>query len=449
MNIFYRRPLCLILCIALGSFVCFSVFDSILPRILLLSISVGAFILSFVGRIKNMIPYVFTRIICCVIVASALFSYLYFDMWFKAYDRYEGESTVVGTVEEIKDGSYNTILYVKASDINGTALSNYRLVVYVDAYDAYKCTVGSEVTVCGSISRFTSGEDFDAESYYTSKGYSGVINFPSSFSYENSGSKPLSYWISQLRGAISSLMIDSSDDRSGGLLAALVMGEREHLPLGTKLDFSRIGISHVLALSGMHLAILVIGLSRLLSFIGVGKKTATVISILFTVAYMALTGFSVSVTRAGVMLICSSLLYLLSRTKDSMTSLFIAVSLIVIVTPYSIFDMSLWLSAFATLGIIVFSELQNGRVMIHPLINWFISSILSTFFALGATFIFTALKFNGISMLAPLTTLVFSLLIEIFIYVGIAMLAFGWFVPIKIVFIPFGDLLIEDRKSVV
>ena len=212
-------------------------------------------------------------------------------------------------------------------------------------------------------------------------------------------------------------LINLSNKESGGLLAALLLGERDCLPIGTKVDFARIGISHVLALSGMHLAILVIGLSKLLAFFGVGKKTRTLISIIFTLFYMTLTGFSVSVTRAGVMLICSSLLFLLSRTKDSMTSLFIAVTLIVISSPYSIYDTSLWLSAFATLGIVVFSEIQNGRVFIHPSVNWIITSLLSTFFALGATFVFTSLKFNGISMLAPIATLIFSIIIEIFIYI--------------------------------
>ena len=107
----------------------------------------------------------------------------------------------------------------------------------------------------------------------------------------------------------------NSDAETGGLLGAILLGDRTYLSGQTSLDFSRIGISHVLALSGMHLAILILGIEKLLSLIGISKKARYIITIILTLAYVALTGFSVSVVRAGIMLIIRSLLHLISMVS--------------------------------------------------------------------------------------------------------------------------------------
>ena len=132
-----------------------------------------------------------------------------------------------------------------------------------------------------------------------------------------------------------------------------------------------------------------------------------------------------------------------------MTSLFIAVTFILIINPYSLYDTSLWLSAFATLGIVVFSEYQSNKLCVNKFLDFFVASLLSTFFAIGATFIFSVFNFNGISLLSPLSTLIFSLLIEAFIYFGIIVLIIGGFVPIKMIFVYFGDFIINiaDKLS--
>ena len=54
----------------------------------------------------------------------------------------------------------------------------------------------------------------------------------------------------------------SSSAENGGLLAALLLGDQTYLSGQTKLDCSRIGITHILALSGMHISIICSALSR-------------------------------------------------------------------------------------------------------------------------------------------------------------------------------------------
>ena len=444
MNIFDKRPLSLILCISLAAFVIFSFNENLYARIAVVAIILCVGVGSFARPCNGSSKVKLTRLTAVFSLVAVIFSFVYFDLWFKAYDRYDEEKvTINGIIEEFDTSSYQTKIYLRTTDVNDTAFSRYDLIVYVDKSEYYGFSIGSEVKIVGVIENFTTSGDFDSVSYFTSKGFSGVVNDVTSFEMTDVGDYTLTYKINRFRSTICSKIIMDSETEEGGLLCALLMGERDYLPLGTRLDFTRCGISHMLALSGMHLAILAIGISKLLIFLGLGKKSSTALTILFTILYMTVTGFSVSVVRAGVMLIVSSILYLLSRTKDSMTSLLCAVTLITIVTPYAIFDNSLWLSAFATLGIVVLSEYQSKKYSKPSFFKWVISSIMASFFAIAATFSITTVNFDATSLLAPIMTLALSPLVELYIYIGLFLLLFGSIIPVRYVFTPIGRVFLN------
>ena len=227
-----------------------------------------------------------------------------------------------------------------------------------------------------------------------------------------------------------------TDSESGALLAALLFGERDYLSDQLRLDFQRIGISHILALSGMHLAILSIGIGKLLSLFGVKKKTRVAITSIFILMYMALTGFSVSVMRAGFMVIITSLLFLLSRGRDSITSLAVAVTLICIFDPCAVFSTSLWLSALATLGIIVLGEYTAGRMKkpknrLEAVLRTVWLGVMASVFAISSTLAISTFTFGGISILGMFTTLIFSLIAEALMYLGCITLIVGKFIPLS------------------
>lgn len=443
MKIFDKRPLSLIIAVMLGSFVFFSLYDTLVPRIIIISIIVLSFVFSFIKIESLHINRLMLRLSAVFAAIAVILSFLYFDMWFKAYDRYDGEVTISGTVENINYTTYKTAIYLKSDNINNTPLSSYELIVYVDKSEYYGFSIGTRISVSGVIENFTSSEAFDIKSYYTSRGISGAVNEVTEFNITDNGDYPISYKINSLRLRLCRRIIYNSNSEVGGLLCALLLGEKEYLPKGTQLDFSRIGISHILALSGMHLAILAIGFSKLLMKFGINKKRSTFATVIFTLLYMTITGFSVSVTRAGIMLIISSILFLLSETKDSMTSLFVSVAVICILTPYAIYDTALWLSALATLGIIVFGE-GNFLPQAFPAFpKWVLTSFLSSFFAISATFAITAVKFDGISIIAPVSTIVFSILTEVFLYIGILLILFCRIIPIKYAIIVIGYAIID------
>lgn len=439
MKLFDKRPLSLILCVMLGGFVVFSYGDPTLKSSLLI-FSLLLLVCSYTLHL-NFRHKILLLISSLGLIFSILFSYIYFDMWFRAYERFDGEVTVSAVISDVKFSEYNTNTYILETDnINGAPFSQYSLSMNLPAEDSNGLLPGVKITVKGELDGFVYENGSDTSIYNFSNGINARLTKVSDIKIVDNGTEPLRARIAFIRSYITRHAIMLSDNETGSLLCALLFGERDTLSDDVRLDFKRIGISHILALSGMHLTILSFGLNKLLSSLRVGKNARVITVIIFTLLYMAFTGFSVSVVRAGIMLIISSLLFLLWHGHDSVTSLAISVSIICLVTPYAIFDVALWLSAFATLGVIMFGEyystLPKTKNRLEKLVRIVLSSLGTTLFAVGATALITSVAFKSFSLVTPITTLVFSILVEIIMYVGSFMLIFGAIVPIKYILSP-------------
>ena len=440
MNIFSKRPLALILCIGIGGFFLFT-FERPIIRVILIALGILPTILSFFLKIDKE-KRVLLRIISVVFLLAILFSHIYFDTWFKAYDKYEDEIEVVGMVEEISpSSSYSIRLQVRCEKINGRRSRGYTFYAYVDKDEAAKVMPGTRIKFLTELSGFST----ESKSYNFAKGinaYAGDIDSIEVIEHTKGGIKGR---LVLLKEHLTRYTMYISDSKTGAIVAALLVGERDYLPDSLRLDFKRIGISHILALSGMHLSILSLGLGKALTLCKVKKKTRVLVISIFVFIYMAITGFSISVVRAGLMLIISSLLFLVGRTKDSVTSLTIAVTIICLVNPHSIFDISLWLSALATLGIIVLSEytaeIKKPYTLPQKIVYYLKIAFLSSMFAISATIAVSTISFGGFSIIAPFATIIFSILSEIIMYLGCAMMLIGWLLPIGKLISPFCKLM--------
>ena len=439
MNIFEKRPLCLILCIGIGGFLLFS-FESIILKLLVIGFAILLGIISFIFRKENAKRKMLIASACILLLASLL-SFIYFDLSFKAYEKYDGEIEVVGVVEDISESSsYSLRLLVKVESIDGKSSHGYHFYAYPTKTEAEGVIRGARIRFKTLLNGFSD----ESYTYNISNGinaYAGDIKDLKILEYTST----ISLKFEKIREYLTRYTIKLSNADTGAILSALLLGERDYLPDQLRLDFKRIGISHILALSGMHLAILSLGIGKALSLFKVGKKTRVAVIAIFVMLYMALTGFSVSVVRAGLMLIISSVLYLLSRTKDSLTSLSLAVVIICIATPNAIMDISLWLSALATFGIIAFSEftseLKKPKTKAGAILKYFIFAILASLFAISSTLAVSTATFGGFSILAPITTIIFSFLAEIIMYLGCIMMLIGWLIPIGWLIAPLCKLM--------
>ena len=438
MNILKKRPLSLILCIMLGGFsifIDFALVNKIIIASLAMALSAALFFIRNIKWSRNKLLHISLIAFSVSVLLSALWSMLFYPT--KYYDE---KCEITGTITDVDySGEYTTTVTVKCDKINGKS-HNYKLLCYVDKGCVMSNQEFSKVSFIGIIEEFSSTENgFGGKTYYASRGYSATVDDIDDLQVIKENSDPVAKFFSSLSKNISDTLKLRTNFETGALLSALITGDRSDLDANTRLNFSRIGISHILALSGMHLAILSIAITKLLSTLGVGKKCRTVIVIILTVFYISLTGFPTSVIRAGVMLIITGILYLIKQKSDPITSLFIAVALIIAPSPHAVYDLSLWLSAFATLGVIISSEVASkpgGDIgAIKRIVILMRDGLLVSLFAFGATIAICMLRFDAFSIASAFTTLIFAPLIEILVYGGLLILLIG-----KI--IPFGGILV-------
>jgi competence protein ComEC len=418
----------------LGGFYLFSVAEGFY-KYALLSLPVIIFSLSFfkipkISQFKKLI-----RLASVLFLLSCVLSHAYFNMWFRAYDRYENEEVEIdGVIRNVYTSGYSTYITVNSNCINNDAFTNYKILIVINSGDDVLIESNTRVKIKATLSDFENTKsDFDENSYYESQGYSAKID--KLYEIKNLGrvDEDFSTKIYKSRTKLSMLLVERTNEETGGLLAALLLGEKTMLSPQTSLDFKRIGISHMLALSGLHLSILTLGLSKVLSLFRIGKKPRYLLSILFTFLYMTITCFPVSVVRAGLMLIIAYSLFLFAKAQDSMTALVISVAAICSITPFAIYDISLWLSALATLGIVSLMEFpkknEKQRSKVQKALDYIKNSLIVSFFAISATFALSVFSFEEISLISAISTLAFSFLLEIFLFAGTLLLFFGAIIP--------------------
>ena len=448
MKLFEKRPLCMILCIMLGAFSLFSRLETN-HKILLSTISLLGIAVIFIFKNINKSRRILAIVSVAAIFLSGLLS-LAFASSFLAEDLDESvvisEGVVLST--DHTDGSQSTIV-IKTQTINNKK-DKHKIITFGSKEILSGINTGDTVKIQGTLSCFDPNDDMDR--YYLSQGYSAKLTDLTDCQLTGKKSLPLRTFAESARIRISNAFARYTDAETGALITATVVGDRTKLDPNTYNNFKRIGITHILALSGMHLAIISAGLFFVLSLLKTNKKVKMIILPIFILFYMFLTGFSVSVVRAGVMLILSCLLFLIKQAKDLFTNLSIAVFLIVAITPYSVFDLSLWLSAFATLGILLFLvyefKSENPSLLkriIYAIINPFLASV----FAIGSSLIFTGLSFGTFSILAPISTIIISLLIEILVYTGLILVLSFNLIPLGSFSVFVSELLkgIADKLS--
>ncbi len=156
----------------------------------------------------------------------------------------------------------------------------------------------------------------------------------------------------KLSDSIQSKLYDAFGSKKGALALGFFTGERSDMPAEITRDFRRAGVSHLMAVSGSHIAILLGGIEIILRKLSVHKNIRCITVALFGIAFLFVTGFSLSACRSVFMLYAVYLGYFLSEDSDPITSLFVSVLVIVLIFPYSIVDVGLIMSFLATLGLL-------------------------------------------------------------------------------------------------
>lgn len=195
--------------------------------------------------------------------------------------------------------------------------------------------------------------------------------------------------IYSLKGVVFDKIFSLADNKdAAGILYAFLTGDRAYVSSDTFSSFKAAGASHILALSGLHTGIIVFVLSRLLDLFKASKKLKFILLFAFLLLFCAFTGFSPSILRASVMTLVMLFCSAAGTRYDLLNSLSLAATLILLVNPYRLFDVSFLLSFSAVLGLACLPSVCIKNKILKKLCSALFSCVGATVFTLPLSFYF-------------------------------------------------------------
>ncbi len=161
-------------------------------------------------------------------------------------------------------------------------------------------------------------------------------------------------FLQRLRNKIFNVLDDNLDGY-GALAFGMITGETGEIESEVRSYYSISGLGHILAVSGLHVGFVMLILTFICKKLRVNKWVALAITTASLLFYCFLAGFSVSVIRASVMSLIGILASVLGKRNDPLSSLSLAVTVILLAAPLYIFDAGFLLSVSAVLGLILFA----------------------------------------------------------------------------------------------
>lgn len=180
---------------------------------------------------------------------------------------------------------------------------------------------------------------------------------------------PLLQWGFQMRSGLFEIIDGHFSPREGGLMKGLLTGDRSQLAGQVEQPFRDAGVMHVLAVSGLHLGILLGLLWGALKRLRLSFTQAYLASFPPLIGYLTVVGFKVSLVRASIMFafvavgwVLAERGWILKRWVDPLQGLSAAAVVILAMSPSALFDVGFQLSFAATAGILVALQLLSPRL---------------------------------------------------------------------------------------
>lgn len=246
------------------------------------------------------------------------------------------EITVTGRIykkEKVRQtGGQSFVIYL--TDLSDAKPSASKLICYLKSGQEQP-RIGSRVKLSGKVKAFEKASDpgqFDSYSYYQISGISYRLNQAIILEQSNEY-RFFQENLYQLRCYFAGILAENLGEKEAALMQTMLLGEKSDLDKELKALYQRNGIAHILAISGLHISMLGMGLYKLLRRLGAGMKASAFAAVFLMLSYGTMTGFSVSVVRAILMFCIRMLAVWTERTYDMLTAVALSAVLILLEQP--------------------------------------------------------------------------------------------------------------------
>ncbi len=374
-------------------------------------------------------------------------------LWRKGWENFDRVTVIVflfgmliGVVrvfvsEIVYDGAIGGMSEVSGKEVNVCVVENPEFVdgkqkiivkvsgfgnvlIRVPLYPAYK--YGDELKVVASIEKAPKVDGFDYEEYLKMKGIFAVADSANIEVIGECGN-PVLKVIYGLKKIFSARLNSEYPEPYASFVAGILIGERASIPSKISEMFTRIGVTHIVAISGYNISIIIASVSSMLGFLS--RKKRALASIVFVFVFVLFVGAGSSVVRAGIMGILNLIGVYFGRGIVVAYAISLSACLMTFWSPkILIYDVSFQLSFLATIGIVYFSNyLKNKLRFVKPQI---IKENLSVTLAAQLFTLPVILKnFGFVSWIAPFSNIVilpFIPLSMLLSFIGIFLLPFAF-----------------------
>lgn len=374
----------------------------------------------------------------CSLLMGALCLFHYVRAWETMVEPAESlagvEARIRGTVLDYPEQTYHKNYYtveVRRILVNGKARDVQPFRIQLSTWSPFSCRPydSLECTVTFSLPD-ASGGLYNARNRYLADGV-GMTAYLSD--YEDcavvpSAASPPGKLLAEFRHILGRMFEKRLPTEEAGLIRAILLGERDKVSDRAYWSFKKIGASHLLVISGLHMSAIAFFLSLLFSRLPLGRVGRNLLTAGAILCFLALIAFPPSAVRGGVMYLIALTAGCFGRETDSLNSLGAAVLVICLANPFSGGDLGFTLSVFSTLGILLLGrKISSGllrpfkdRPRLRGILSPAAGSLGMTFAALLFTLPIQVLVFQGTSLLAPIATLLLVLPCTLLVYSSLA-----------------------------
>jgi competence protein ComEC len=355
-----------------------------------------------------------------------------YNMWFDSrnvsslttnydYALPDKEITLKGTITTPVDVDGNRVSFVMKETYHEKLQVFIRLTTEKEQLEAEQWQRGDFIQLTGTLQKPEDARNYEMFEYpaylqlqqihwiVNAKGLQlVVVHPPDSWSFDF-----IYRWTDATRQALGDKVERIFSETYSGYMKSLLIGLRDDLQPEQFQQFSTIGLTHIMAISGLHVAVFIAGCMGLMKYAGLTREKNILITLMLIPLYILLTGAAPSVKRAGSMAMIALYTLRIKRLKDGLNIIFIVGAAMLMYNPYYLFQISFQLSFIVTLGLMISVPILM-RVL--PIRSQVIRSSLSvTVAAQLFSFPLSIYYFNQFSLLSWLANLLLVPLISLIV----------------------------------
>lgn len=278
--------------------------------------------------------------------------------------------TVNGTAADIQNKEKVTAVILRDCRISTRSgeFSEEKLLVYVrDDSDARfgqdsqdnggkqnRLKIGNKVRVTGEAALFDEARNpgnFDQRFYYAKQDIR-LLLWAEACQLLSSDTDKVRQFLAEMRAAWKERLIRYMGEYYGGTMSAILLGEKSGLDTEMKKSWQKSGIGHILAISGLHMSFIGLGIYESLRRMGLSFGAAGSVGIVLLLLYTVMTGAGVSSQRALLMFVIRMGAEITGRDYDIATSLSLTAAILCALQPLYLLDASFLLSFGAIAGLV-------------------------------------------------------------------------------------------------